>query len=63
MKKPSRNKPRKIDDARLRKLWPSRLTDDGLAKAMGHTPSVLRRRATKLGLPLRRTIWAEGASE
>lgn len=49
----------KIDDAKLKKLWPSRMKEADLAKAMGHTRWVLRRRAVKLGLPSsRREIWA-----
>lgn len=49
----------KIDDAKLKRLWGSRLSDIDLAKAMGHHRSVLRRRAMKLGLPSsRRELWA-----
>lgn len=54
----SRRKP--IDDAKLRRLWPSRLTEAEIAKQLGHHRSVLRRRAVKIGLPSsRRTLWAE----
>lgn len=50
----------KIDDTKLKRLWGSRLSDDDLAKLMGHHRSTLRRRAIKLGLPSsRREIWAE----
>lgn len=49
----------KIDDAKLKRLWPSRMTEADLAKAMGHNRWTLRRRAVKLGLPSsRRAIWA-----
>lgn len=48
----------KIDDARLKKLWGSRMSDDALAKTLGHHRNVLRRRAIKLGLPSsRRELW------
>lgn len=48
----------RIDDAKLRKLWGSRISDENLAKAMGHHRSTLRRRAIKLGLPSsRRELW------
>jgi len=49
----------KIDDAKLKKLWPSRMKEADVAKVMGHSRGVLRRRAIKLGLPSsRREIWA-----
>lgn len=49
----------KIDDIKLKRLWPSRMTDADLAKAMGHHPWVLRRRAIKLGLSSsRKELWA-----
>jgi len=49
----------RIDDVKLKKLWPSRMTESDLAKEMGHHRSTLRRRAIKLGLPSsRRAIWA-----
>jgi hypothetical protein len=48
----------KIDDAKLKRLWPSRMSDEALAKALGHHRNVLRRRAIKLGLPSsRRELW------
>lgn len=48
----------KIDDALLRKLWPSHLTDAAIAKKMGHHRWVIRRRAVKIGLPAsRRKLW------
>jgi hypothetical protein len=59
MTKVIRHQPRKIDDAMLRRLWSSRLSDCAVAKQMGHRPGVLRRRAAKLGLPPRREIWAD----
>lgn len=49
----------KIDDAKLKRLWPSRLSDVDLAKEMGHHRNTVRRRAAKLGLqPSRRELWA-----
>lgn len=52
-------KAKKIDDAKLRRLWGSRMSDTALAKEMGHHRYALRRRAIKLGLPAsRREIWA-----
>lgn len=49
----------RIDDAKLKRLWGSRMSDVDLAKAMGHHRSTLRRRAIKLGMPSsRREIWA-----
>lgn len=55
MKKPKK----KIDDAKLKRLWGCRLSDNDLAKAMGHHKFALRRRAVKLGLPSsRRKLWA-----
>ena len=53
---------KKIDDALLRKLWVSRLTEAEIAKKMGHRPYTLRRRAIKLGLPRsRRKMWRDQA--
>ena len=53
---------KKINDAELKRLWPSRLTDAELAKRLGHHPWVLRRRIVKLGLPSsRRELWANQA--
>lgn len=50
---------RKIDDVKLKKLWGCRLSDNDLAKALGHDRNTLRRRAAKLGLPSsRRKLWA-----
>jgi hypothetical protein len=49
---------KRMDDATLRRLWPSRMTECAMAKQMGHSFSTLRRRAIKLGLPSsRREIW------
>jgi hypothetical protein len=49
---------RKIDDAKLKELWQSRLTELQIGEIMGHDPSTLRRRAIKIGLPSsRREIW------
>jgi hypothetical protein len=46
------------DDAKLTKLWFSRIGDDELAFRMGRHRSVVRRRAEKIGLPSsRRVIW------
>ena len=62
MAKTARHITRKlIDDAKLRRLWPSHLTDAEIGRRMGHHPFALRRRAAKIGLPLRRQIWAEEA--
>ena len=48
----------KIDDAKLKKLWPTRITEQALAKMMGCHRWTLRRRAVKLGLPSsRRELW------
>jgi transcriptional regulator of acetoin/glycerol metabolism len=51
--------PRRINDALLRHLWPSRLPDKELAHRLGHDRSTLYRRARKIGLPNRRTLWAK----
>jgi hypothetical protein len=49
----------KVDDTKLKRLWASRMTEAELAKALGHHPWVLRRRAIKLGLPSsRKELWA-----
>lgn len=49
---------KKIDDDKLRKLWPTRMSDADLAKALGHHRGTVRRRAIKIGLPSsRREIW------
>jgi len=50
---------KKVDDAKLRRLWPTRMTDCAIAKMMGHSRGTVRRRAVKLGLPSRREIWAD----
>lgn len=47
----------RINDVLLRKLWPTRLSDAEIALRLGHSPSVLHRRARKLGLLRRRDIW------
>lgn len=47
-----------IDDDKLKRLWPSRMSDCDLAREMGHKTWTVRRRAAKLGLPLRRKLWA-----
>ena len=53
-------KKKKLDDAKLRRLWPSRLSDAELVKQLGHHKWTLRRRAIKLRLPSsRRELWAE----
>lgn len=58
MKKTDRRRTRKIDDAKLKRLWASRMSEAALARAMGHHPGTLRRRAIKLGLPSsRRELW------
>ncbi len=57
MAKPPRTH-KKINDALLRKLWPTRMTEQRIAILMKHPRSVLRRRALKLGLQTRRReIW------
>lgn len=49
---------KKIDDAKLRQLWATRMKDQDIAKALGHHVRTLRRRAVKLGLPSsRRMLW------
>lgn len=48
-----------IDDAQFKRLWSTRISDCALAKMMGCHPWTMRRRAIKLGLPLRRKIWAD----
>lgn len=54
MKRPAK----KIDDARLKKLWSSHVPERELEKLLGHHRWALRRRAIKLGLPSsRREIW------
>lgn len=51
---------KKINDAELRRLWPTHMTESAMAKKLDHSPSTLRRRAVKIGLPSsRRVIWAE----
>jgi hypothetical protein len=53
-------KKKKVDDAKLRRLWPSRLSDKELVKQLGHHTWTLRRRAIKLGLPSsRRELWGK----
>lgn len=49
---------KRIDDNLLKKLWPTRLPDKELARRLGKHRGVLRRRAARLGLPLRRVIWS-----
>ena len=49
---------RKLDDVKLKRLWPSRMTDSAIAKQMGTSRGSVRRRAIKIGLPLRRELWA-----
>ena len=51
-------KPIRVDDEKLKLLWPSRLPDKVLAAKMGHDRGTLHRRARALGLPYRRNIWA-----
>jgi len=53
----SKRLPIKIDDEKLKKLWPTRLPDKVLAVRMGHGLGALHRRARRLGLPYRRQIW------
>lgn len=49
-----------INDAKLRELWPTRITYAELGKALGHHPKTLRRRAAKIGLPAqRRKLWRQ----
>lgn len=52
-------KGRKIDDEKLRLLWPTRLPDKHIAHVMGHRRPVLNRRARTIGLKPRRLIWLE----
>jgi hypothetical protein len=52
-------KKKTIDDAKLRLLWKTRMTEADISEIMGHKPWVLRRRAVKIGLPSsRRKLWA-----
>ncbi len=56
--KAARRRPRPIDDALLRKLWGTRMTESKIAEKIGHSTSAVRRRAIKLGLAAhRRDIW------
>lgn len=48
---------RRIDDAKLTKLWYTRLSDKQIAVRMDHDVGTLRRRAANIGLPARRSIW------
>jgi hypothetical protein len=49
---------KRIDDAKLVRLWVTRMKDRDIAEALGHHVSTLRRRAVKLGLPsCRRSLW------
>ena len=49
---------KKLDDVKLKRLWPTRMTECEIAKQMGHSRWVLRRRAVKIGLPSsRRELW------
>ncbi len=50
---------RRVDDAELERLWPTRLPDKELAARLGHHRSVVRRRAAALGLSPRRLIWSQ----
>jgi hypothetical protein len=48
----------KADDSKLRALWASHLSEHLVAKQMGYSRWVIRRRAMKLGLPSsRRELW------
>jgi len=49
---------KKLDDIKLKRLWPTRMTDCAIAKQMGTSRGSVRRRAIKIGLPLRRELWA-----
>lgn len=49
-----------IDDAKLKRLWPSRMSECEMAKALGRHRNTVRKRAIKLGLPSsRRAMWEE----
>ena len=51
---------KKLDDVKLKLLWPTRMTECAIAKRMGTSRGSLRRRAAKLGLPSsRREIWSQ----
>lgn len=52
---------KKLNDDKLRTLWPLRISDADMAQRLGCHRNTVRRRAAKLGLPLRREIWAEEA--
>ena len=49
---------KKVDDAKLRRLWASRMREADIAEELGQNRRTLRRRAIKLGLPsCRRLLW------
>ena len=53
-----RRRPRQIDDALLRRLWGTRMTEGKIAEKIGHSRSAVRRRAVKIGLsPHRKDLW------
>jgi hypothetical protein len=55
-------KKKKLDDAKLRRLWSTHMTEGEIAKQMGHSRGTLRRRAVKIGLrSSRREIWSDQA--
>ena len=43
-----------VEDAKLRELWPTEMTDAEVAKLIGREPGPVRKRADRLGLPTRR---------
>jgi hypothetical protein len=53
-------RPRRIDEALLQRLWPTRLADKELAARHGR--GHVRRVAQRLGLKPRRVIWAKEAT-
>jgi hypothetical protein len=55
----ARRHARRVDDEKLKALWPSRLPDKLLAERMGHSRGTIRRRAKALGLPIRRALWGK----
>lgn len=51
---------KKLDDVKLKRLWPTRMTECAIAKQMGTSRGAVRRRAVKIGLPSsRRELWSE----
>jgi hypothetical protein len=54
----ARRRPKRINEALLQRLWPTRLADKELAARLGHGRGHVRRVAQRLGLAPRRVIWS-----